>query len=123
MSYGRDRTIVPVTIDIAVSTTVSLEVNVNGLKIVGIMMPAAWTAANLAISALVDEPSALPKVPVFTAIVDDAHAAIVLATGPVANDYVAIKPVNQLTGLGRIKLVASAGQAANRIVKLVCVAA
>lgn len=119
MSYGRSRSVVSATI--ANAGTVSSEVNVGSSTIVGIIMPAGWTAANIGLQALVAEPSALPKVPVWGTVVDQAGTDVVLATGPAAGEYVAIAPASQLTGLGRIKLVASAGQGAERIVQLVLV--
>lgn len=103
MSYGKDRTLVPV--DIATGTSLSDEVNVGARRIVGIIMPAAWTAAGIAFQALLREPSALPKVPVFGNVVDNAGAAINIAGAGVAADgYVAIPPAVGLEGLGRIKV-------------------
>jgi hypothetical protein len=121
MSYGKDRTIIPVTITIAVSTTISAEVNLNGKRLIGIIMPTAWTLANLTMQALLDEPSALPKVPVFGNVVDGAGAAVVIAATPTASTYLAIADTSVFVGLGRIKIVAGAGQAADRTLKLVCI--
>lgn len=121
MTYGADRNLVPVTIDIGVSTTVSLEANVNGKRIVGVIMPQAWTGAgNLTLTALTDEPSALPKVPVFGAIVDDAGAAQgLIGTAVAAGLYIALPVAKQYLGLGRVKITATVAQAANRVIKLV----
>lgn len=99
MSYGKDRTLVPV--QIPIGTSLSLEVNVGTGQIVGILMPAAWTAAGIAFQALVREPSALPKVPVYGAVVDAAAAAINI-TGVVADTYVALPSTLALRSLGRI---------------------
>jgi hypothetical protein len=122
MSYGNDRTVVPVTIDIAVSTTISAEANVNGKRIVGVIMPTAWTGAgNLTLTALTDEPSANPKVPVFSNIVDDAGAAAgVIGTAVAAGLYIALPAAKQYVGLGRVKITATVAQGANRVIKLVC---
>lgn len=121
MTYGTDRTLVPVTITIATSTTISAEVNVNAKRIVGIVMPAAWTAGNITLQALTDEPSALPKAPVFGAVSDGAGAVIVVAATPAAGSYVALPDTLALIGLGRIRVVAGIGQAADRTLKLVCI--
>lgn len=99
MSYGRDRTLVPVTI--AGGASLSGEVNVGGGRIVGILMPAAWTAAGIAFQALLREPAALPKVPVYGSVQDAAGAAVNILT-PAADSYVAIADTVALVGLGRI---------------------
>lgn len=119
MSYGLDRTVIPVTIPNGGTT--SAEFNVNGKRIVGIEMSAAWTAGNLTLQALIDEPSALPKVPVFGNVVDGAGAAIVVAATPTAGTYLSLADTSAFIGLGRIKLVAGAAQAADRALKVVCV--
>lgn len=121
--YGRDRTLIPATI--ANGASLSGEVNVGPLRIVGIIMPAAWTAAGIAFRALVAEPSALPKVPVYGDVVDSAGADVNI-TGPGAGEYIALADTLPLTALGRI-LVRSGtnavpvNQGAERIVTLVCV--
>lgn len=121
MTYGVDRTLVPVTIAIATSTTISAECNVNGKRIVGIIMPAAWTAGNITLQALLDEPSALPKVQTWGAVSDGAGAAIVVAATPAAGSYIALPDTLALIGLGRVRVVAGIAQAADRTLKLVCV--
>ena len=118
----RDRVLIPVDILIAGSTTISNEVNLGALKLVGVIMPAAWTGAgNLQLQALVDEPAAMPKVPVWAGVVTDAGAAVVIGTAVAAATYIGIPPANQLTGLGRIRVVATVVQAADRRITLVCV--
>jgi hypothetical protein len=117
-----DRTLVPLDIVIAGSTTISNEGNTGGKTIVGVIFPSAWTGAGtIVLQALVDEPAANPKVPVFTAIVDDAAAALTLVATVAAARYVAIPVAKQLTGLGRVRAVASVVQAADRRIYLVCV--
>lgn len=119
MSYGVDRTVISVSIPNGGTT--SDEFNINGKRIVGIRMSAAWTAGNLTLQALIDDPSALPKAPVFGAVVDGAGAAIVVAATPTAGTYLALADTNAFLGLGRVKLVAGAAQAAQRDLEVVCV--
>lgn len=119
MAYGRDRTVIPVTI--LNGQTVSPEFNVNAKRIVGIRMSAAWTAGNLTLQALIDDPSGEPKAPVFGAVVDGAGAAIVVAATPTAGTYMALPDTLPLIGLGRVKLVAGVAQAADRALEVVVV--
>jgi hypothetical protein len=119
--YGTDRTIVKAVISIATSTTISGEVNVNAKRIVGIQMPAAWTVGNITLQALLDEPAALPKVPVWGVVSDGAGAAIVFAATPAAGTYIALPDTLALKGLGRIRLVTTGVQVADRTIGLVCV--
>jgi hypothetical protein len=116
---ARDRQIVNAVI--ANGGTASGEVNVGAKRIVGVIMPAAWTAGNLTLQALIDEPAALPKVPVFGNIVDGAGAAVVVAATPTAGTYFALPDTLALIALGRIKVVAGAAQGAARTIGLVCV--
>ena len=123
MSYGRDRVVIPVTI--ASGTSLSGEVNVNDLRIVGIQMPAGWDAAGIAFKALVRE-SGNPAVPVFGNVQDAAGAAVGITT-PALDTYVAIAPTVALVGLGRIQVrsgtnAAPVSQTATRVLYLVCVA-
>ena len=119
MSYGKDRTVIPVTIPNGGTT--SAEFNVNGKRVVGIEMSAAWTVGNLTAQALIDDPPGLPKAPVFGNVVDGAGAVIVIAATPTAGTYLALADVNAFLGLGRVKLVAGAAQGADRILKVVLV--
>jgi hypothetical protein len=120
MSYGRDRVLIPVTI--AASAALSAEVNVGPLRIIGIQMPAAWTAGALTFQAVVSQSGATP---VFGEVVDPANAAISLAT-PTAATYMALTTALALLGLGRIKVRSGTSgtpvnQAAQRDFFLVCV--
>lgn len=120
MSYGRDRTTVPVTI--ANGTALSSEVNVNGLRIVGIQMPAAWTAAAITIQALISQSG---ETPTFGEVVDASGTAISLAT-PTAATYMALPDTLALRALGRIKIRSGTSgvpvnQGAQRDFFLVCV--
>lgn len=119
--YGVERTLVPVTI--ANGTALSPEVNVNQKRIVGIRMSAGWTAGAITFQALIDEPAALPKAPVFGNVVDAAGAEISLAT-PTAGTYMALPDTLALLGLGRIKIRSGTSgvpvnQAADRVLYLV----
>lgn len=119
MAYGKDRTAIAVTI--LNGGTISSEVNVGAKRIVGIQMPAAWTAGNITLQALVSQPAGLPAVPVFAAVSDGAGAAIVVAATPAAGSYVALADTLALFGLGRVKVVAGAAQGAQRDFFLVCI--
>lgn len=99
MTVVAERTVIDVTI--ANGVALSAEVNVGGKRIVGIVMPAVWTAANLSIQALLDEPAALPKAPVYGEVFDQAGAAIAI-TAVVASYNVINAQV--LPALGRIRI-------------------
>lgn len=98
-------------VTIANGATTSSEVNVGGRRIVGIQMPAAWTAGTIAFQALVSQTGA--GVATFGNVVDSANAAYSLAT-PTAGTYIALADTAPLHCLGRVKLVAGAAQAAQR---------
>lgn len=120
MSYGRDRTTIPVSI--ANNTALSAEVNVNGLRIVGVQMPAGWTAAAITFQALISQSGSTPT---FGEVVDAANAAISLAT-PTAGTYMALPDSLALRALGRIKVRSGTSglpvnQGAQRDFFLVCV--
>lgn len=122
MTYGLDRTLVPVTLVSADSQTISHEATLGALTLVGVIMPAAWTGAgNLQLQALVAEPSALPKVPVWADVVTDAGAALVIATAVAASVYIGIPHANQMSGFGRIKIKTTVAQLADRVITLVCI--
>jgi len=121
MTYGRDRTLIDVDIISAESQTLSHEVNVGPKTIVGVIMPSAWTGAgDLMIQALIAEPSALPKVPVYAEILDEAATAVPLVTGVAAAKYYVME-ITPLVALGRIRLRATVAQLADRRIQLVCV--
>jgi hypothetical protein len=118
-----DRTIVDVDIVIAESTTVSREANVNQRRIVGVILPVAWTGAgDLTLSALVGQPAGNPPAPAFGSIVDDAGVASgKIGTAVAAGIYIALPAAKQFVGLGRIKITATVAQAADRRIRLVTV--
>jgi hypothetical protein len=118
----RQRVIVPVSI--AAGQSLSAEVNVDRLRIVGIQMPAAWTAAGITFAVLLREPPALPKVPVFGKLQDQAGVEV-LVTAPAADTYVVIA-ATALSALGRLKVRSgTAGAPVNQVAQadffLVCV--
>jgi hypothetical protein len=122
MTYGADRSIVNAVIPIG--TALSGEVNVNAKRIVGIIMPAGWDAAGIAFRALIAEPPALPKVPVYGNVVDQAGAAVGVTAA--AGAYIALPDSLALIGLGRIIVVSGTNavpvnQTAARTIGLVCV--
>jgi len=112
---GSQRVIVPVRIENG--ATASAEVNVGGLRIVGIQMPAAWTTGTISFQALVRQ---VGSTLTFGNVVDSANAAVSIAT-PTADTYIALADSLALSGLGRIKVVAGAAQGAARDFFLVCV--
>lgn len=118
MSYGRNRTAVAVRI--ANGATASGEVSVGSLRIVGVAMPAAWTAGNITFQAVVRQAASNPPTPEFKNVVDAAGAAIAIAT-PAADTYLALPDTLALIALGVIKVVAGAAQGAQRDFFLVCV--
>lgn len=107
--YGNSRTLIPVTI--LNGATESSEVNVGAKRIVGILMPAAWTAGTITLKALTRQTGA--GVTTFASVVDSANAAFSITT-PTADTYIALAPTAPLSGLGRVKVVAGAGQGAQR---------
>lgn len=121
--YGTDRTVVPVTI--LSGTALSAEVNVNAKRIVGIQMPAAWTAGALTFQAVIAQAAGNPPTPTFGEVVDSANAAVTVAT-PAAGTYIALPDTLALVGLGRIKVRSGTSgtpvnQGADRVIGLVCV--
>jgi len=84
-----------VAVTIANGTALSPEVTVNG-DIVGVQMPAAWTAAGITFQALVT-PEAT-----FGNVYTDAHTEVSL-TSPAAGEYIAVA-AGKLVGLGRVKV-------------------
>lgn len=97
--------------------TTSPEVNVGHRRIVGIQMPAAWTAGTIAFKALIDQ---VGSTVTWGNVVDGAGAAITVAT-PTAGTYLALPDTLALVGLGRIQVVAGAAQGADRVLRLVTV--
>ena len=122
MSYGRDRTLVPV--NIPNGTALSGEVNVGPLRIVGIIMPAAWTAGALTFKAVATQTN-LYATPTYAEVVDIAGAAMTVAT-PAAATYIALADTVALVALGRLIVRSGTSgvpvnQAAARDFFLVCV--
>lgn len=117
--YTPERT--EVAVSIANGATASGEVNVGKGRIVGIKMPAAWTAGNITFQALVRQAAGLPAAPVFGNVVDGAGAAIVVCATPTADTYFELPPTVDFIGLGRMKVVAGAAQGAQRDFFLVVV--
>lgn len=116
------RTVIAATI--ASGTSLSAEVNVDRLTIVGIQMPAGWDAAGIAFQALIRE-SGNPAVPVYGSVQDQAGTAVGI-TSPALDTYVAVAPTIALRGLGRIKVrsgtnAAPVNQTATRVLYLVCI--
>lgn len=115
--YRRDRDVVFVTI--ANGASLSGELNVAGREIVGIQMPAGWTAAALSLQALVD--GSVPAALVFGAVADAAGAEISWAAAAAGRYLV---PSARLVGLGRVKLqsgttAAAVAQGAQRVIGIV----
>ena len=113
----RGRTLVAVTIPAGAS--LSGDVNVNDLQIVGIQMPAGWDAAGIAFAALLGDGTTFGKV-------QDAAGTEVVITSPAAATYVAIAPTVATIGLGRIRVrsgtaAVPVNQTADRVFALVCV--
>lgn len=118
------RHLIPVTIPNGQS--LSAEVNLGPHRLVGIIMSAAWTAADLSIQALLRQPATNPPAPVFGEVVDSAGSNLVLAAAPGADEYIALAPTAALLGLGRVKIRsgtagAPVNQAADRSLTLVVI--
>lgn len=101
MTYGADRTEVPV--QILAGASQSAEVVVNAGRIVGIAMPAGWDAASITFLAKTRQPAGLPAAPVYGKV-QDAGGTEVTITTPAADTYVAIPDTAALLGLGRVKV-------------------
>lgn len=123
-AYGNSREIVPVTIPNG--TALSSEAVVGARTVVGIIMPAAWTAADLSVQVLVDETGTTGVSPTRTyAEAVDTGGTNLAVTGPAAGEYVVL-PVTAWAGLGRIRIRsgtagAPVNQAADRTLRLVCI--
>jgi len=122
MSYGRDRTVFPVTI--ASGAALSDEIPVGARRIVGIQMPAGWTAASITFAGFVRTDGAVPPTDTFGKVQDAAGTEVAL-TSPAADTYVAIADTVALQALGRVKIRSgTAGtpvnQGADRVLYVVC---
>jgi hypothetical protein len=114
----RDRDVLNVVI--ANGGTLSGAAEVGEREIVGILMPAAWTAAALSFQALVD--GSVPATLVFGAVADAAGAEISFAAAA-AGRYL-LPAAGLLRGLGKVKVVsgttaATVAQGAARTIGLV----
>jgi len=107
MSYGRNRNAIAFTIPNG--TALSDELGVGADRIVGVVMPAGWTAANLTLQAAVAQSATNPPVITWGDVVDDAGTEIVLATAPGAGEYVAIADTRPLLALGVVRLRSGTG--------------
>ena len=119
----RDRVLVPVTI--LSGQSLSAEVNVGSMEIVGVQMPAGWDAAGLALQAATRSTVGPPNVATFGNVIDIAGVALPLATAPLLDTYVALAPTAAFVGLGRVKVrsgtnAVPVNQTANRDFFLVC---
>ena len=118
----RDRELIPVTI--LSGQALSAEVNVGGLQIVGILMPAGWDTAGISLQALIRETGGATKTPVWGNVQDQGGVAF-LVTAPVLDSYVAIAPTVALLGLGRVRVRSGTSgtpvnQTADRVLYLAC---
>lgn len=102
MSYGRNRNAIPFTIENGAA--LSDELGVGADRIVGIVMPTDWTAANITLQAAVGQSATNPPVITWGDVVDDAGTELVLATAPSADEYVAIADTRPLLALGVVRL-------------------
>jgi hypothetical protein len=105
-------------VTIASGGTASSEFQVDSGALVGIFMPAAWTAGNFAVQTLVNR-TGHPPTDTWATVVDSTGTDFVV-TAPAAGEYVALN-VGVLNGLGTCRLVASAAQGAARTVGVVVV--
>lgn len=93
------RHLIPVTI--ANGAALSGDENLGPHALVGVIMPAAWTAADITIQALALE-AGVPAVQTWAEVIDTAGNNVTL-TGPAAGEYVAIAST-ALVGLGRVRI-------------------
>lgn len=100
-------------IDVATDDDLSEAVPLGGRVVTGIVMPAAWTAANITFQASVDGTT-------YYALEDASTGtpAAVGITSPAASKHYAIDPAIWYS-VRFLKIATSAGQAADRTIKLV----
>jgi len=124
MGYGKDRDVRPVTI--ASGASLSDELNTGGKRIIGILMPSAWTAASITFAALVArDDSASPPTDTYGKVQDDAGNEVTV-TSPAVSVYIALAAAPELEALGRVKIRSgTAGtpvnQAADRTLQVVLI--
>ncbi len=128
-AYGNSREIIPVVIPTGATGLPVDPVNLGARTLVGIIMPAAWTAADLSFQVLVDEVNPGGNSPnptrTYAELVDSSGANMAI-TAPAQGEYVAIAPTAAFTGLGRIRVRSGTAsvpvnQAADRTLRLVVV--
>jgi hypothetical protein len=102
-----------VTIDISESTTISSIVDTEQFNQYAFVMPAVWSAADITFQ------GAYKADDTFVAILDEAGAAVTV-TGPAANEALSMDEATMryLRPWRFLKLVSSAGQAADRDITL-----
>lgn len=98
---GKQRILIPVRI--ASGVALSDEVNVGQHRLVGIIMPAVWTTANLTFAVLISQPAGEPPVPVYGAALDGSGNEVTI-TSPVQAAYISLASTLPLRALGRFKL-------------------
>lgn len=113
----RDRVVIPVTI--ANGQSLSAAVNLGGLELVGIAMPAAWTAAAITLAGLAADGT-------YGKIQNEAGTEFSV-TSPAAQTYVALSyaVTGCIKGLGWVKVrsgvaATPVAQGAERVLWLVC---
>ncbi|MCC7260703.1 MAG: hypothetical protein IT567_06690 [Alphaproteobacteria bacterium] len=95
-------------VTIASGGTTSSAIDLYGTTLVGIFMPASWTAANLTLKASSDNST-------FEDVYDSAGTQKTLTVA--ASRYVMLDP-SHYAGIRHLKLVSSATQGADRVITL-----
>ena len=106
--------LVPVEVTIAESGSLSAAVDIKGATIVGVIMPAAWTAANLTLQASIDDET-------YNNVYDKFGTEVNIPVA--ASRHVIVSPA-ELTSLRYVKLRSGTSgtpvtQAAARVITLV----
>ena len=86
-------------------------VDIGTAKVVGLVMPSGWTAANIQFQA------AAPGSATFNQVID-ATGAVVTVQNPSASKHIVLSPYG-IEGIGKLKISTTAGQAANRTFTLI----
>ena len=111
MTDNTDRLSELATVTIAASgTTSDIAYVPHGHVLCGIMMPSAWTAADITLSVSYD------KGTTFQTLIDAAGSNITVAS-PAASKNIGLVPA-QLYGIDQVKIVASVAQDSARTIKL-----
>ena len=99
----------PAVITIASDDDLSAAVDCLGLVLIGLKMPAAWTAGDITFHGSIDGSA-------FAVVMDEDGTAITI-TGPAADELLMLKTDTPLIGgLTHLKVASSVGQAADRTV-------